>query len=204
MFPFTIQSEIIANRVSDIVTPTSGRTFGCRRNFHITTSLQNLCTALCQWVCRWERSATRNLRQLSFQGHYLSMSSKPSLRPHDHHVPPSTRPQIHPCTMRHGCGHRGQGSSRLSEGVHGYRIPCTTIGGTSPLPIPGYLANPVPSWQKASMSVSFSLNECLNECKTYLVYHVDNGLGVVSKEGADHVALILLEAIASIREGSSQ
>ena len=187
MFPFIIQSEIIANLVLDIVTPISGRTFGCRRNFHITTSLQNLCTALCQWVCMLEESATSDLRQLSFQSHYWSMSSKPLLRPPDHHVPPSTRPQTHPCTMRHGCGHNGQGSSRLSEEVHDYHTPCTTIGGTSFAPMPGYLVNPVPSWQKTSMLISFSSNEC----KTYLVYHVDNCLGVVSDEGVDHVALIL-------------
>jgi len=50
MFPFAIQSDIIANRVSDIVAPTSGRAFGafgCRRNFHVTTSLQNLYTGHC-------------------------------------------------------------------------------------------------------------------------------------------------------------
>lgn len=29
MFPWSIQSDIIANRVSDIVTPINGRTFGC-------------------------------------------------------------------------------------------------------------------------------------------------------------------------------
>ena len=47
MFPFAIQSDIIANWVSDIVTPISGKTFGCRRAFHVTTSLQNLCTGPC-------------------------------------------------------------------------------------------------------------------------------------------------------------
>ena len=44
MFPFAIQSDTIANRVLDIVTPISGRTFGCWRVFHVTTSLQNLYT----------------------------------------------------------------------------------------------------------------------------------------------------------------
>ena len=44
IFPFIIQSDTIAKRVSDIVTPISGSTFGCRRVFHVTTSLQNLCT----------------------------------------------------------------------------------------------------------------------------------------------------------------
>ena len=43
MLPFVIQSDIITNRFSDIVTPNSGNTFGWRRAFHITTSLQNLC-----------------------------------------------------------------------------------------------------------------------------------------------------------------
>ena len=40
--PLTIQSDIIAKWLSDIVTPISGRTFGCRSVFHVTTSLQNL------------------------------------------------------------------------------------------------------------------------------------------------------------------
>lgn len=40
--PFTIHSVTIANRLSVIVTPISGKTFGCRSAFHITTSLQNL------------------------------------------------------------------------------------------------------------------------------------------------------------------
>ena len=43
MFPPTIQSDTIANRPSDIVTPLSCRIFGCERAFHITASLQNLC-----------------------------------------------------------------------------------------------------------------------------------------------------------------
>ena len=43
-FPLTIQTEIMANLVSVIVTPISGRTLGCRRVFHVMASLQNLYT----------------------------------------------------------------------------------------------------------------------------------------------------------------
>ena len=44
MFPFTIHSDTISNWELLIVTPTSGSTFGWRRAFHVTTSLQNLYT----------------------------------------------------------------------------------------------------------------------------------------------------------------
>ena len=54
IFPFAIQCDTIANRFSDIITPTSGRMFGCRRDFHITASLQNFCAKYCQ------RGARRN------------------------------------------------------------------------------------------------------------------------------------------------
>ena len=43
IFPLTIHSETIAKRFSPIVTPNSGSTFGWRRVFHVTTSLQNVC-----------------------------------------------------------------------------------------------------------------------------------------------------------------
>jgi len=42
MFPFAIHSDTIANWELPIVTPNSGSTFGWRRAFHVTTSLQNL------------------------------------------------------------------------------------------------------------------------------------------------------------------
>ena len=42
MFPPTIQSDIIANWVLSIVTPSNDNTFGWRRIFHVMTSLQNL------------------------------------------------------------------------------------------------------------------------------------------------------------------
>ena len=44
MFPFTIHSDTITNWESPIVTPISGNTFGWRRAFHVTTSLQNFYT----------------------------------------------------------------------------------------------------------------------------------------------------------------
>ena len=44
MFPFDIHSDTIANSVSVILTPRSGNTFGCRRAFHDTNSLENLCS----------------------------------------------------------------------------------------------------------------------------------------------------------------
>ena len=56
IFPFTIQSDIIANWFLDIATPMSDRTFGCRSDFHSTTSLQNVCTRGCQ------RTGTQNKR----------------------------------------------------------------------------------------------------------------------------------------------
>ena len=46
-FPFTIQSDTTAKWFSDIVTPINGSTFGCRRVFHVTTSLQNLYKGFC-------------------------------------------------------------------------------------------------------------------------------------------------------------
>src|SRR5258707_5572257 len=42
MLPPAIHSDTSTNRFSEIVTPTSGRTFGCRRVLHATTSLQDL------------------------------------------------------------------------------------------------------------------------------------------------------------------
>jgi len=62
MFPFAIQSDIIANRVSDIVTPMRGRTFGCRRAFHTTASLQNLCM---QSVISIRARGTDHIQQLT-------------------------------------------------------------------------------------------------------------------------------------------
>ena len=89
--------------------------------------------------------------------------------------------------MHHGCGHNGQGSSRLSEEVHDCRTPYTTIGGISFAPILGDLVNPVPRWKTDSMLIQISVNGC----KTRLVYPVNKYLGVVFKEGTDHVTLIL-------------
>ena len=132
-------------------------------------------------------SATSNPRQLFFESHYSSMSSKPLPRPPDRHVPPSTRPQTHPCTTRHECGHSGQGSSRLSEEVRAGHTSCTTIGGISFAPMPGYLANLVPGWQSASISISINANRC----KAYLVCHVDKDLCVRVPKEVDHVPLIL-------------
>jgi len=45
MFPFGIHSDTIENSVSVIITPRSGNTFGCRRAFHDTNSLQNPCVS---------------------------------------------------------------------------------------------------------------------------------------------------------------
>ena len=42
MLPLTIQSDTIANCDSDIVTPMRDKILGCCRDFHVTTSLQNL------------------------------------------------------------------------------------------------------------------------------------------------------------------
>ena len=49
MFPFGIHSDTITNSFSAITTPINGRTFGCRRDFHITASLQNFNTQRCQY-----------------------------------------------------------------------------------------------------------------------------------------------------------
>ena len=51
MFPFSIHSDTIARWNSFIITPNSGRTFGCRRAFHATASLQNLCAGLSVHQC---------------------------------------------------------------------------------------------------------------------------------------------------------
>jgi len=104
-------------------------------------------------------TAPRNSRQLSFQGRCWNTSSKPSPQPPGHHVPPSIRPQTHPCTMRHVCGHSTQGFSRLWEEWHGGHTPCTTTADISFAPIPGYLENPVPSWRSTSMPTPISMNE---------------------------------------------
>ena len=42
IFPFVIHSDTIANSESPIVTPNNCSTFGWRRAFHVTTSLQNV------------------------------------------------------------------------------------------------------------------------------------------------------------------
>ena len=48
MSPFTIHSEAIANWYSFIITPSSGKIFGCRRCFQVTASRQNLCNSFVQ------------------------------------------------------------------------------------------------------------------------------------------------------------
>ena len=48
IFPFTIQSDTVTGQISVIVTPNNGSTFGWRRDFHSTASLQNFCTGHCQ------------------------------------------------------------------------------------------------------------------------------------------------------------
>jgi len=49
MFPFAIHSDTIANWELLIVTPNSDSTFGWRRVFHVTTSLQNLYVGKVSW-----------------------------------------------------------------------------------------------------------------------------------------------------------
>ena len=47
---FSIHSDIIAKRVSSIVAPNNGSMFGWRRDFHVTTSSQNLCIGHGQFI----------------------------------------------------------------------------------------------------------------------------------------------------------
>ena len=42
MLPFVIHSDTMANRSPVMTTPISSNTFGCRRDFQVMTSLQNL------------------------------------------------------------------------------------------------------------------------------------------------------------------
>ena len=58
MFPSAIHSDTIAKWVSVIVTPISGSTFGCRSDFHITTSPQNLYMGLDQRIDKQKDSIT--------------------------------------------------------------------------------------------------------------------------------------------------
>ena len=126
MFPFTIHSDTISNRASVIVTPISGNTFGCRRFFHATTSLQRICEGPGQRIGMWKERTNCDPRRLSSASHRLSTFSEPLLQRPDRSVPPSTRPQTCRCTMRRPFGHNKRGSLRFSEGAHGGHIFCTT------------------------------------------------------------------------------
>ena len=127
MFPFTIQSDIIANRVLDIVTPISGRTFGCWRVFHVMTSLQNLCTVYCQCTGRRKESTVGNSPRLPSVSHWSSVSLRPSRQRPGRGVSPSTNPQTHPCTTHRRLGHRRWGSSERLEETRGGHTSCTMI-----------------------------------------------------------------------------
>ena len=50
IFPCVIHSVTTSNRVSDMNAPISGRTLGCRTNFHFTTASQSLYARLDQPV----------------------------------------------------------------------------------------------------------------------------------------------------------
>ena len=66
MFPFAIQSDTIANWVSDVVIAMSGRTFGCRSVFHVTTSLQKLYVVRSQGTGMQGEGITSNSHQTTF------------------------------------------------------------------------------------------------------------------------------------------
>ena len=94
MSPFTIQSDIIAKWCSDIATPTSCRTLGCCRDFHVITSLQNLYMGIitgCQ--VRRERGKTNNSRRPPSAILPPNIALKLSQRHPVHNVSLSTRPQ---------------------------------------------------------------------------------------------------------------
>ena len=58
--PFSIHSNTVAYWPSFIIAPRRGSTFGWRKEFHVTTSLQNRCTCRHQLVD--SRSCKTNLR----------------------------------------------------------------------------------------------------------------------------------------------
>ena len=59
MLPFAIHSDTIANRFSVMITPINGSTFGCRRDFQVMTSLQNLCKTYTQLIDNTRREGHR-------------------------------------------------------------------------------------------------------------------------------------------------
>jgi hypothetical protein len=67
MFPFSIHSDTIAKWNWFIVTPNSGKTFGCRRAFHVITSLQNL------YSTDVSKSAARKRRPVTYANHPLQL-----------------------------------------------------------------------------------------------------------------------------------
>jgi len=93
IFPLTIHSETIARRFFPIVTPNSGSTFGWRRAFHVTTSLQNVyvITAIisssihifCKpWVVTHTRNLIEIVRRVYFQNLDCNLATLVIAHPH--------------------------------------------------------------------------------------------------------------------------
>ena len=128
MFLSTIHSYTIAKWISVIVTPISGCTFGCRSDFHITASLQNLYTGFNQRI-NSERIVRPGYdpRQLSSVSPCMRMFLSPLLQHLDYSIPPSTRPQNRQSTTESPVGRSKEGSGAIWEGVCCDYTSCTQL-----------------------------------------------------------------------------
>ena len=145
MLPLGIQSEIIANWPSDIVTPISGKTLGCRRVLHVTTSLQNFYMGTGRrWGLQGEKKIN-NSRRVSSASHCFYTSSRPSQQPPGRNISPSTRQRTRPYTARHRFDRSNRGSSWFSEEARRGRTSCTAVGGIAFWPMAKVQTLPMPS-----------------------------------------------------------
>ena len=150
MFPFAIHSDTNSNRVSVIVTPISGNTFGCRRYFHVTASLQNFCVGSRQWNDGKQDSITSNLHRLSSASPYMKVFLSPSLQRHGRDIPPSIRHHTHHCRPRCPFCHSKEGFGVISEGSRCDRTSCIKLSDLSFGSVAESRGCPVPSQKNIS------------------------------------------------------
>jgi len=83
------------------------------------------------------------------------------------------------------------GHARLLEEVRGSDRSCTIFWCIYFASVVEGRAHPAPGRQGASILIHLAAFVVRKECRTYLIYHVDEGLDVVPTKGTDHITFIL-------------
>ena len=151
MLPFTIHSVTITNRSPTVVTPSSGITFGWRRDLHPTTSLQKSYEALsvANTHDKLRNTASDPLFE-SVQSHSLCVPSEPWLRPPFHDIGPSTHPQIRRSIPVARSGHNKVEFPVTAEPGPGGRRSCILHTETSCGSVVRDYSSPRPSYRQKS------------------------------------------------------